>query len=161
MFCLPAWAVGSYSSSPPAAEAFGTKSTGGFIKQMCHPVDTVKNTAFIRKFLPTSLPLLCPLCHGSLSECRSFDHNKYVPLLGGLACSRDPWTTRGRRRWPRGRRSPSSTRAAATAAADRGCSAAARAGSRSTRSSPPSLGIMLSPFGFMASTGMPGCVKMR
>ena len=30
MFRHPAWAVGSYSSGPPAAETVGTKSTGGF-----------------------------------------------------------------------------------------------------------------------------------
>ena len=30
MFRHPAWAVGSYSSGPPAANTVGTKSTGGF-----------------------------------------------------------------------------------------------------------------------------------
>ena len=29
MFRHPAWAVGSYSSGPPAAKTVGTKSTGG------------------------------------------------------------------------------------------------------------------------------------
>ena len=38
MFRHPAWAVGSYSSGPPAARAVGTKSTGGFTEQMGHPV---------------------------------------------------------------------------------------------------------------------------
>ena len=30
MFRHPSWAVGSYSSGPPAANTIGTKSTGGF-----------------------------------------------------------------------------------------------------------------------------------
>ena len=32
MLCHPAWAVGSYSSGPPAAITVGTKSTGGFFR---------------------------------------------------------------------------------------------------------------------------------
>ena len=34
----PAWAVSSHWSGPTAAGSVGTKSTGGFTKQMCHPV---------------------------------------------------------------------------------------------------------------------------
>ena len=37
MFHHPAWAVGSYNSSPPAAGMVGTKSTGGFYHSSLSP----------------------------------------------------------------------------------------------------------------------------
>ena len=37
MFHHPAWAVGSYSSGPPAARSAGTKSTGGFPRPLGPP----------------------------------------------------------------------------------------------------------------------------
>ena len=37
MFRHPAWAVGSYSSGPPAAWIVGTKSTGGFANSSVSP----------------------------------------------------------------------------------------------------------------------------
>ena len=38
IICRPAWAVGSYSSSPSAARTVGTKSTGSFCILIDHPV---------------------------------------------------------------------------------------------------------------------------
>ena len=43
MFCHPAWAVGGYSSGPPAARTVGTKSTGGFLNSSVSPC-TVKRS---------------------------------------------------------------------------------------------------------------------
>ena len=41
MFPHPAWAVGSYSSGPPAAKTVGTKSTGGFHQRHGSPCTLV------------------------------------------------------------------------------------------------------------------------
>ena len=38
MFCHHTWAVGSYSSGPPAARTVGSLSTGGFTDKFGHPV---------------------------------------------------------------------------------------------------------------------------
>ena len=41
MFHHPAWAVGSYSSGPPAARSAGTKSAGGFPRPLGSPCTSI------------------------------------------------------------------------------------------------------------------------
>ena len=53
MFRHPAWAVGSYSSGPPAAGTVATKSTGGFYRSDVSPCKLSPRVSCF--FLPTGL----------------------------------------------------------------------------------------------------------
>ena len=62
MFRHPAWAVGSYSSGPPAANAVGTKSTGGFHQGDGSPcilrLDKTDNPGSAQLFIHLTLSLI-------------------------------------------------------------------------------------------------------
>ena len=70
MFRHPAWAVGSYSSGPPAAETARTKSTGGFHQQDGSPCKLVFESSNEHKIFSFSHHSLssfssCPRWSGS------------------------------------------------------------------------------------------------
>ena len=66
MFRHPAWAVGSYSSDPPAAGTLGTKSTGGFYQADKSPCSFATCTVLVDALDFTQAEHdLIPLAHPS------------------------------------------------------------------------------------------------